>query len=101
MFRLPPVLLASLLAFVAVEPARAVDLFAFRDAARHVLVFAVPDTEPVPATVDPIPATHAALDWARCFYRLKDLDVISVEFETTPTRIWRIAFSERGAPVLL
>jgi hypothetical protein len=62
-----------------VHPARAVDLFVFRDAARHVLVLAMPGTEPVPATVDQAAATQAALEWARCFYRLKDLAVMGVD----------------------
>ncbi|HEY0792107.1 MAG TPA: hypothetical protein VGD78_13670 [Chthoniobacterales bacterium] len=101
MIRLPPLLLAGLMAFLAVTPTRAVDLFAFRDAARHVLVFAVPGTEPVPATVDQITATQEALDWARRFYQIRDLDVVDVAFETTPTRFWRVTFSERGRAVSL
>jgi hypothetical protein len=83
------------MAFLAVHPARAVDLFACRDAARHVLAFAVPGTELVPATVDQTAATQIALDWARRFYRLKDFDVMDVAFEVTPTRFWRVTFSER------
>src|SRR4051812_6508998 len=92
MFWSPALLLASLLIFLATEPAHAVDLFAFRDASGRVLAFAVPDTEPVPATVDQAAATQAALDWARRFYRIGDLDVLDVEFETRPTRYWRVTF---------
>jgi len=46
----------------------------------------------LPATVDQAAAAQATLDRARRFYHLGDLDVIDVEFETTPTRFWRIAF---------
>jgi hypothetical protein len=60
----PSLFLASLLAFLDVEPARAVDLLTFRDAG-HVLVFAAPNAEPVAATVDQAAATQAAVDWAR------------------------------------
>src|SRR4051794_37665274 len=99
MFRFAPLFLAAgLLAPVTVEPVRAVDLFAFRNGSGHVLAFAVPDTEPIPATVDQTSAIQAALDWARRFYRLDDLDILAVEFETRPIRYWRVTFlvSERG-----
>src|SRR4051794_791499 len=36
--------------------------------------------------------TQAALHWARRFYRVGNLDVVEVEFETRPTRFWRIGF---------
>src|SRR3954451_135314 len=98
MFRFLPPFLAGLLALLTVESVRAADLFAFRDGSGRVLAIAVPDTEPIPATVDQAGATQAALDWARRFYRLEDLDVVDVEFETRPTRYWRVTFlvSERG-----
>ena len=49
-------------------------------------------TEPIPATVDPAAATQAALDWARRFYRLKDFEILAMEFERQPTRFWRVTF---------
>jgi hypothetical protein len=103
MFWSPALFLAVLMALLAVQSVRAVDLFAFRDAARHVLVFAVPGTELVPATVDQAAATPAALDWARRFYHLEDLAIMGVEFKITPTRFWRVTFSvlERGQTVPL
>ena len=102
MFRFAPLFLAGMFALLAVNPACAVDLFAF-EASGRVLAFGVPDTEPIPATVDQAAATQVALDWARRFYRLEDLDILAVEFETKPTRYWRVAFSasERGQTVRL
>jgi hypothetical protein len=55
------VFLAVLPALSAIQSARAVDLFAFRDSSGHVLTFAVPGTEPIPATIDQAAATQAAL----------------------------------------
>jgi hypothetical protein len=69
----------------------------------HVLVFTVPDTEPVAATVDQAAATQAAIDWARRFDYLNDLDILAVEFQTRPTRFWRVTFlaSRNGQTVHL
>jgi hypothetical protein len=92
MFRFLPPFLAGLLALVMLNPVRAVELFAFRDDSGCVLAFTVPDTEPIPATVDQAGATQAALDWARRFYHLEDFDLLAVEFETRPTRFWRVTF---------
>ena len=101
MFRSPSLFLAGLLALLIVSPACAVDLFTCRDGGGHVLVFTVPDTEPIRATVDQAGATQAALDWARRFYRRDDLDVLAVEFQVRPTRFWRVTFlvRERGQTV--
>jgi hypothetical protein len=87
----------------AVAPTAALDLFAFRDGFGRVLAFAVPAAEPIPATVDQAGATQAAVDWARRFYHLDDLAVVAVEFETRPTRFWRVTFlvSEHGRTVHL
>ena len=76
-------------------------MFSFRDASGRVLAFAVPDTEPIPATVDQAGATQAALDWARRFYRVDDLDILAVELKTRPVRFWRVTFSasDRGQTV--
>jgi hypothetical protein len=62
-----------------------------------------PTARPVPATVDQAAATQAAVDWARRFYRLEDLDILAVEFQTQPTRFWRVTFlaSNRGRTVHL
>ena len=59
--------------------------------------------EPIPATVDQAGATQAAIDWARRFYHLDDLNVVAVEFEVRPTRFWRVTFSalENGQTVHL
>ena len=99
----PSLFLSGLFALLSINPARAVDLFTFRDAGGHLLAFTVPDAKPVPATVDQAAATQAAVDWARRFYRLGDLDVLAVEFETRPTRFWRVTFlaAERGQTVHL
>ena len=103
MFRSSSLFLAGLLALLSIHPARAVDLFAFRDRGGRVLAFAVPNTEPIPATVDQAGATQAAVDWARRFYGLDDLDVLAVEFERRPTRFWRVTFlaRERGRTLRL
>ena len=92
MFPSPPLLLAGMLTQLAATPACAVDLFSF-DAFGHVLAFTVPDTKPIPATVDQASATQAAVDWARHFYRVGDLDVLAVEFKTRPVRFWRVTLS--------
>jgi hypothetical protein len=91
MFPSPPLLLAGMLTLLA-APACAVDLFSF-DAFGHVLAFTVPNTVPIPATVDQASATQAAIDWARHFYRVGDLDVLGVEFKTRPVRFWRVTLS--------
>jgi hypothetical protein len=103
MFWSPALFLVVLMALLAVQSVRAVDLFAFRDAARHVLTFVVPGTELVPATVDQTAATQVALNWAQHFYHVAGLTVVDVEFETKPTRFWRVTFSasERGRTVPL
>ena len=104
MFWSPSLFLAGLLGLLIVNLARAVDLFAFRDeASGRVLAFAVPDAEPIPATVDQAGATQAAVDWARRYYGLDDLDVLAVEFQVKPTRFWRVTFlaRERGQTVRL
>jgi hypothetical protein len=103
MFRSPSLFLAGLFALLIINPARAVDLFTFRDANGHLLAFTVSDARPVPATVDQAAATQAAVDWARRFYRLEDLDILAVEFQTQPTRFWRVTFlaSNRGRTVHL
>jgi hypothetical protein len=46
-------------------------------------------------------ATQAALDWARRFYHLNDLEILAVEFEVQPTHSWRVTFlaSEQGQTV--
>jgi len=48
-------------------------------------------------------ATQVAVDWACHFYRFDDLDVLAVEFETRPTRFWRVTFlaRERGQTIRL
>ena len=92
----PFLLLASLLALLMIDSARAVDVFAFQNAGGHVLVFTVADAKPVPATVDQAGATQAAIDWARRFYHLDDLDVLAVEFKTYPVRFWRMTFLASG-----
>jgi hypothetical protein len=53
--------------------------------------------------VDQAGATQVAVDWARRFYGPDDLDVLAVEFETRPTRFWRVTFSasENGQSVRL
>jgi hypothetical protein len=101
MIRSPALLLAGLLAALIINTARAVDLFGFRDAGGHVLVFTVPDVDPIPATVDQAGATQVAVGWARRYYGLDDLDVLAVEFQVRPTRFWRVTFSalERGQAV--
>ena len=43
--------------------------------------------------VDQTAATQAAIDRARRFYHSNDLDMVAVEFETRPTRFWKITFS--------
>jgi hypothetical protein len=43
MFRSPSLFLAGLFALLIINPARAVDLFTFRDAGGHLLAFTVPD----------------------------------------------------------
>jgi len=104
MFRSPSLFLAGLLALLIISPARGVDLFAFHDeASGRVLAFTVRDTEPIPATVDQAAAAQAAVDWARRYYGLDDLDVLAVEFQTRPTRFWRVTFSalERGQTIRL
>lgn len=92
-----------MLTLLAAAPVCAVDLFSFRDAAGHVLAFTVPNTAPIPATVDQTGATQAAIDWARRFYRMGDLDVLAVEFKTRPVRFWRVTLSAsaRGQTVHL
>ena len=102
MFPSPPLLLAGMLTLLAATPVCAVeDLFSFRDAFGRVLAFTVPNTAPIPATVDQTGATQAAIDWARRFYRMGDLDVLAVEFKTHPVRFWRVTLStsERGQTV--
>jgi hypothetical protein len=104
MFRFPSLFLAGLLALLIISPARGVDLFAFHDeASGYVLAFAVPNTEPIPTTVDQAGATQVAVDWARRYYGLDDLDVLAVEFEARPTRFWRVTFlvRERGQTIRL
>jgi hypothetical protein len=61
------------------------------------------DTEPIPATVDQAGATQVAVNWARRYYGLNDLDVLAVEFQVRPTRFWRVTFlaRERGQTVHL
>jgi hypothetical protein len=61
MIRSPALLLAGLLAALIINTARAVDLFGFRDVGGHVLVFTVPDVDPIPATVDQAGATQVAV----------------------------------------
>ena len=63
----------------------------------------MPNAEPIPATVDQAGATQAAIDWARRFYHLDDLDVLAVEFKTHPVRFWQVTFlaSEKGQTVHL
>ena len=63
----------------------------------------MPNAEPIPATVDRAGAAQVAVDWAPRFCRLEDLDVLAVEFETRPTRFWRVTFLalERGQTVRL
>jgi hypothetical protein len=80
-----------------------VDLFSCRGAFGRVLAFTVPNTAPIPATVDQASATQAAVDWARHFYRVNDLNILAVEFMTRPVRFWRVTFlaSERGQTVHL
>ena len=63
MFPSPPLLLVSMLTLLAATPVCAVDLFSFRDAFGRILAFTVPDTAPIPATVDQAGATQAAIDW--------------------------------------
>jgi hypothetical protein len=103
MFPSPPLLLAGLLTLLATAPVCAVDLFSFRNAFGRVLAFTVPDTKPVPAMVDQAGATQAAVDWARRYYGLDDLDVLAVEFEVRPIRFWRVTFlaRERGQTIRL
>jgi hypothetical protein len=93
MFFSPPLLLAGMLTLLAATPVCAVDFFSFHDAFGRVLIFTVTSTEPIPATVDQASATQAAIDWARRFYRVDDLGVLAVEFETQPTRFWRVTLS--------
>ena len=99
----PSLFLLGLFAVLTINTTRAVELFAFRDADGHVLAFTVPDTEPIPATVDQAAATQAAVDWARRYYGLDDLDVLAVELQVRPTRFWRVTFlaSEGGQTVYL
>jgi hypothetical protein len=103
MFGSPRLLLAGLLVLLVLRPAGAVELFAFRQGSGRVLAFAVPNTEPIPATVGQAGATQAAVDWARRFYHLNDLDILSVEFQTRPARYWRVTFlvRERGQTIRL
>jgi len=98
MIRFPALLLAGLLVLLALIPVDAVDLFVFHEASGRVLAFAVPNAEPIPATVGQAGATQAAVNWARRFYRLNDLDILAVEFQTRPVRYWRVTFlaRERG-----
>jgi hypothetical protein len=92
--------LSGLFALLIITPVCAVDLFTCEDSG-HILAFTVPDAKPVPATVDQAGATQAAVDWARRFYHRDDLDVLAVEFQTRPTRFWRVTFlaSENGQTV--
>jgi hypothetical protein len=87
LFVSPSLWLAGLLTLLAAVPACAVDLYCFRDAFGRVLASTVADTKPVPATV-----TQAAVDWARRYYSLDNLDVLAVEFNTRPARFWRVTF---------
>ena len=104
MFRCPSLFLTGLFTLLIMSPARAaMDLFTCQDGGGRVLVFTVPDTEPIPATVDQAGATQAALDWARRFYHRDDLDILAVEFKTHPVRFWRVTFlaSQNGQTVRL
>jgi hypothetical protein len=93
-------LLASLL---VLDQAGAVDLLTFRDASGRIITFAVYNLGPVPATVDQTAATQVAINWAQRFYHVDDLDIVAVEFETRPTRFWKVTFavSEHGRLVHL
>src|SRR6516225_4292972 len=76
----------------------ATDLFSFT-LRGHVSAFVVADVSPVPATVDQERAAQIALEWAQWYYGTTNLDLLSIDFQTDPSRFWLIELTAGGARV--
>ena len=69
--------------------ASAVDLFSFGYNGK-ILAFAVPNSDPVAATVKDSEAETIALNWAVRFYGAQDVNFDGVELRTGPARFWLV-----------
>jgi hypothetical protein len=77
--------------------ASAVDLFSFRYQGK-ILAFAVPNSDPVAATVKDSEAETIALNWAVHFYGAGDASFDGVELRTKPARFWLVRLASNFGP---
>jgi hypothetical protein len=54
---------------------------------------------PVPGTVDQERAAQIVPEWAQWYYGTTDLDFLSIDFQTDPTRFWLIELMAEGVRV--
>lgn len=57
------------------------------------LAFAVPNSDPIAATVDRETAANIGLKWALQFYGVQDVNVEGIEFRAEPKRFWLVSLT--------
>jgi hypothetical protein len=77
-----------------------VDLFSFGYDGK-ILAFAVPNSDPVPATIKDSEAETIALNWVVHFYGAQDVNFDGVELRTKPTRFWLVRLASNCGPMHL
>ena len=94
--------LAALFWILLFSPAAAsaVDLFSFGYDG-EILAFAVPNSDPVAATVKDSEAETIALNWAVRFYGAQDVNFDGVELRTEPARFWLVRLASNFGPAHL
>lgn len=80
--------------------ARAVDLFSFGYDGK-ILAFAIPNSDPVAATVKDSEAETLALNWAVRFYGAQDVNFDGVELRIEPARFWLVRLASKFGPAHL
>jgi hypothetical protein len=80
--------------------ANAVDLFSFGYDGK-ILAFAIPNSDPVAATVKDSEVETIALNWAVRFYSAQDVSFDGVELRTEPARFWLVRLASKFGPVHL
>ena len=78
----------------------AVDLFSFGYDGK-ILDFAVPNYDPVAATIRDSEAETIALNWAVRFYGAQDVKFDGVELRTQPARFWLVRLASNFGPAHL
>jgi hypothetical protein len=74
-----------------------VDLFSFGYNGK-ILAFAVPNSDPIAATVKDSEAETIALNWALRFYGAQEVNFDGVELRTEPARFWLVRLASNFGP---